>query len=60
MIAVQLQDGIPRTLGQLRAAAFTATRPVLQLAKDVIARRFTLARDPTSSRTCGTPSTVAT
>jgi hypothetical protein len=46
MIAVQLQVGIPQALAQLRAAAFTANRPVLQLAQDVIARRITFTGDP--------------
>jgi hypothetical protein len=46
MIAVQLQVGISQALAQLRAAAFTANRPVLELAKDVIARRITFAGDP--------------
>jgi len=40
MIAVQLGVSIPEALAQLRAAAFAAYRPILDIAEEVIARRL--------------------
>jgi hypothetical protein len=45
MIAVQLQVGMPEALAHLRAAAFTARRPVVDLARDVVARRIAFTND---------------
>ena len=45
MIAVQLAVSIPEALAQLRAAAFAAHRPILEIAEDVIARRLVFSPD---------------
>ncbi len=45
MIAVQLGVTIPEALAQLRAAAFAAHRPILDIAEDVIARRLVFSDD---------------
>jgi hypothetical protein len=45
MIAVQLGVSIPEALAQLRAAAFAAHRPILDIAQDVIARRLAFSHD---------------
>jgi hypothetical protein len=46
MIAAQLGISIPQALARLRAAAFTADRPVRHLAQDIIDRRLTLTDPP--------------
>jgi hypothetical protein len=46
MIAAQLGINVPQALARLRAAAYTADRPVLHLARDVIDHRITLADPP--------------
>ena len=45
MIAVQLGVSIPEALAQLRAAAFAAHRPILDIAEEVIARRLVFSND---------------
>ena len=45
MIAVQLQVDMATAMAHLRAAAFAADRPVLEIAEDVVARRITFAKD---------------
>lgn len=45
MIAVQLGVSITEALAQLRAAAFAAHRPILDIAEDVIARRLVFSND---------------
>ena len=50
MMAVQLNVPVVQALAQLRAAAFAANRPVIDVARDVIARRMVFGepkqRDP--------------
>jgi len=45
MIAVRLGVSIPEALAQLRAAAFAAHRPILDIAEEVIARRLVFSND---------------
>ena len=45
MVAVQLQVDMTQAMAHLRAAAFAANRPVLELAEDIVARRITFAND---------------
>ena len=45
MIAAQLSISIPEALSRLRAASFAAQRPLLEIARDVLARRRTFTKD---------------
>jgi len=42
---VQLAVSIPEALAQLRAAAFAAHRPIIDIAEDVIACRLVFSHD---------------